>query len=228
MVSRLHWIALVLCLVGFGCQPPATEQTDGNGANVELGEPSGNAGTGAGEEGAAAVTVENGEVAIGPGNTTIQFVGVHADPEKPDPRTGVFTDFAGKLSVVDESNALSGVEVVIQTASLATGIEELNNHLQGPDFFEVNAHPEAKFVSTDVSAGEGEGQFTVTGDLTLHGETQEISFPATFTVADSEAKLQSEFTLDRTQFDINYGPDQILPEVQMTITVGQATEVPAG
>ncbi|MCB1055013.1 MAG: YceI family protein, partial [Acidobacteria bacterium] len=82
------------------------------------------------------------------------------------------------------------------------------------DFFDVETYPTATFHSTGVAAGETEGTYSVTGDLTLHGVTKQITFPATIAVTDDEVSAQAEFSINRFDFDIKYPgkPDDLIRE----------------
>ena len=155
------------------------------------------------------------EIALTPENTTIQFVGVHTDPAKPDPRTGQFTAFEGQAVV--EGHALQSLRVEIETKSLTTEIDKLTEHLLSGDFFNIGEHPQATFVSTKIEPN-GTGQVNVTGDLTLLGQTQSITFPAAVSTVDG-LSLKAEFNIDRTQFGMNFGVDKIEKEVKLTINV---------
>jgi polyisoprenoid-binding protein YceI len=168
---------------------------------------------------AAMIAAANGkQISLSPENTLIQFVGVHVDPAKPDPRTGKFNKFNGKITALD--NQIKSISADIDTASLSTDIELLTNHLKGTDFFNVNEHPVAKFASTRIEPA-GDGRLKVTGDLTLLGKTQSISFPATVSFAEPFS-LQADFKIDRTQFGMDYGTDRVLKDVEMTIAVKEA------
>lgn len=158
----------------------------------------------------------DGTVKLNPANTTIQFVGIHVG-DKPDPRTGTFGDFSGTAEVTD--GALQSVSVEIDTASLETDIEKLTNHLKSPDFFNVNEHPKASFVSSKIEPA-GDGKVTITGDLTLLGQTKTISFDAEV-VTDEQLQLKAEFPIDRTEFGMDYGTDKVDKEVAMTVMIGR-------
>ena len=73
--------------------------------------------------------------------------------------------------------ALRRIDVTIEPASIATGVERRDNHLRSPDFFDVANHPTMRFVSTRVTA-EGATRFQVAGHLTMRGLTR----PVTLTV----------------------------------------------
>jgi polyisoprenoid-binding protein YceI len=156
------------------------------------------------------------DVALTPKNCRIQFVGTHAG-EKPDPRTGHFAKFSGTAAV--DAGKLKSVAVNIDTKSLATDIDRLTNHLKSPDFFNVNEHPTAKFVSKSIESTP-DGKTKITGELTLLGTTKSISFPAAVTT-DGGLSLKAEFPIDRTAFGMNYGVDRVEKTVQMTVTVGK-------
>lgn len=167
------------------------------------------------------VAIENGAIALSPANTMIEFVGTHAG-DKPDPRVGHFGQFTGTLSVDPATQALTGVSIKIDAASLKTEIDKLTDHLKSPDFLEVAAYPEISFQSTSIRPGEG-GLVDIVGDLTLHGETKSVTFPATITVADAGLTLNSKAKIDRTEFKMEFGVDRVLKDVDIRIVVGKPT-----
>lgn len=170
------------------------------------------------------VKVESGVATLGPDNTKIIFVGTHVGA-KPDPRTGGFKTFSGKAEVDPDTKMLTGVSLEIDTTSLWTEIPKLTDHLKNADFFDVREHPTARFQSTGIKAGEaGKGLYTMTGKLTLHGVTKEISFPALINLTDKGLTVVSKFTIDRSEFGMTFGPDKVENKVALTVTVGEKTE----
>ena len=162
-----------------------------------------------------------GAVALSPQNTLIQFVCAHVGP-KPDPRTGHFGKFNGQAQLDPASKSLRSVNVEIDTNSITTQFDKLTNHLKSPDFFEARQYPTAKFESTKITPGQ-DGKSQITGKLTLHGVTKEISFPATVAVSESGMTLSSNFSIDRTHFGMNFGPDQVEKKVDLKIAIGEKT-----
>jgi polyisoprenoid-binding protein YceI len=82
---------------------------------------------------------------------------------------------------------------------------KLTEHLKTPDFFDVAKFPDAKFVSTEIRAGGDKGaSHTVTGNLTMHGVTKSVTFPATIAVTADTASVDSDFSINRKDFGINY------------------------
>ncbi len=116
-----------------------------------------------------------------------------------------FPDFGGTLKV--EGEKLVGVEVVVKMAALMADSEKLTGHLKNEDFFSVDTMPESKFVGT-VTDG------TVTGDLTLHGVTKQLSFPATVSIDAATVSAETEFTINRQDFGVSYPgkPDDLIQD----------------
>jgi polyisoprenoid-binding protein YceI len=167
---------------------------------------------------ADAVPIQAGAATLTPQNTKIQFVCAHVGP-RPDPRKGGFAKFSGKIQIDPAAKVVKTLEVEIDTASLFTEFDMLTNHLKSPDFFEVRRHPTATFVSTKIEPGGGSAK--ITGKLTLHGVTKEIGFPATLEIGDSGLTLKSEFTLDRSEFGMNFDPKKVENKVSLTVVVGE-------
>jgi polyisoprenoid-binding protein YceI len=168
------------------------------------------------------VPLAKGVAALSPDNTKIQFVGTHVGA-KPDPRTGGFAKFSGKAQLDEAGKSLKSVSVNVDTASLFTEIPKLTDHLKTADFFEVREYPTAKFESTKITPGK-DGQATITGNLTLHGVTKEISFPATVKVGAEGLVVKSEFSIDRTDFGMKFSPDRVEKKVSLTVVVGEKTQ----
>jgi polyisoprenoid-binding protein YceI len=149
-----------------------------------------------------------GSLAINPSNSKIEFMGAKVTAS----HLGGFTDFAGTLELGEPVDA-SRIEVTIQTASLYADKEKLTKHLKSPDFFDVAKFPTATFRSTDIRA-DGAGH-TITGDMTLHGVTKRISFPATIAVTDEGVRANAEFSINRQDFGIAYpgAPDDLIRDL---------------
>jgi polyisoprenoid-binding protein YceI len=88
---------------------------------------------------------------------------------------GKFTGLTGKLNLSDADVSKSSIEASIAVATLNTGDEQRDGHLKSADFFDAEKFRSMTFVSIKVvPTGEGEGK--VTGDLTLHGVTKQVTF----------------------------------------------------
>lgn len=85
---------------------------------------------------------------------------------------GGFKSFNGSI-VIGETPEQSSVTVEIDVASIDTGVDDRDAHLRSADFFDVENQPTATFASTAVSP-QGDGNYTVTGDLTIAGVTRSV------------------------------------------------------
>ncbi len=128
---------------------------------------------------------------------------------------GMFGKYAGKFTLDIANPQTATFQFVIDAASLDTKSAKRDEHLQGPDFFDVKQFPTISFVSTSVTAGKDAKSFNVTGNLTLHGVTKEIVIPMTNTGAGKDPYgnerigLAARFSLKRSEF----GMGAMVPQV---------------
>ena len=87
---------------------------------------------------------------------------------------GRFRDFSGSVRIDDAAPHLSGVEAVIEAASIDTGDERRDEHLRSPDFLDAAEATQITFRSTRVEGDAREG-WRLTGDLTIRGTTREVT-----------------------------------------------------
>ena len=88
---------------------------------------------------------------------------------------------------------------------------KLITHLKSDDFFSVEKNPKATFK---ITKAEGSGaNYTLTGDLTIKGITQSVSFPATVKADANGVSATAKITLDRTKWDIRYGSKSFIPNI---------------
>lgn len=215
MRYKTFWLLLVAVSLFLGCgDPPAeSEEADADAPVVELGTEDDETI----DETSATTPSDSTMIELTPENTQIGFVGTHIVEEGPDPdaRSGQFEAFQGTATMTE--GMLSKIAVEIETSSLQTENEKLTGHLKSPDFFDVREHPNASFTSTSIEPA-ADGEVNITGDLTLLGNTKTISFPATVST-DGGFELNAEFTIDRTEFGMDYGVDKVEKTVTMTIGI---------
>ncbi|MEZ5238376.1 MAG: YceI family protein [Microthrixaceae bacterium] len=87
---------------------------------------------------------------------------------------GAFDEYEGSGYFDAEEPSRSHLELTISASSINTGNEDRDNHLRSNDFFDMENHPSIEFRSTAVER-TGEGEYTVTGDLTMKGVTRPVS-----------------------------------------------------
>jgi len=88
---------------------------------------------------------------------------------------GEFTKIGGSVLLNPADPTKSSVEVTIDAGSLSTREPQRDEHLRSADFFDVAKYPTLTFRSKRIEK-LGEEYFKVTGDLTIHGVTKEITF----------------------------------------------------
>jgi polyisoprenoid-binding protein YceI len=88
--------------------------------------------------------------------------------------TGTFNKIKGSATMEGEDPSTLKVDVTIEAASVDTGNEKRDQHLRTPDFLDVAKYPTITFVSKKVVKGDP-GKLKITGDLTIHGVTREIT-----------------------------------------------------
>jgi polyisoprenoid-binding protein YceI len=222
---KLRSLITSLFLVAGVCVfAPAQDRPQRPGADPTGSDPTGSDPAGSDPVAPKPVALDHGAAKLNPTNTTIQFTGTHAGDE-PNPRVGHFQRFSGTASV--ESETLQAITVEIEAGSLTTRIPDLTNHLKSPDFFDAREYPTAKFESTQIAAG-GDDEYRVTGNLTLLGTTQEISFPATVAIGEEGITLRGNMMLDRTMFGMDKLTQRVNKEVELAVTIGQAATTGPG
>lgn len=134
-------------------------------------------------------------------NSKIEFVGSKVTGK----HDGSFKTFSGTITAVEGDPTKSSVTVEVDAASIQSDNEKLTGHLKSPDFFDVEKHPKVTFRSTSIKSGGDKGAtHTVAGDLTMHGVTKTITFPATIEVKGDAATVKSEFAVNRKDFGMVY------------------------
>jgi polyisoprenoid-binding protein YceI len=88
---------------------------------------------------------------------------------------GSFSGLSGTLTENPAEPTLSSVEASLDVSTISTGDAQRDAHLKSADFFDAEAYPQMTFKSTRVEK-QGEGEYKVTGDLTLHGVTKPVTF----------------------------------------------------
>ncbi|MGA9856276.1 MAG: YceI family protein [Solirubrobacteraceae bacterium] len=85
---------------------------------------------------------------------------------------GEFGEFEGTLEIGDGLSSAKAYGTV-KTQSVDTSEAQRDEHLRSPDFFDAAQYPELTFESTSIEALDDD-EFRITGNLTIHGVTNEI------------------------------------------------------
>jgi polyisoprenoid-binding protein YceI len=88
---------------------------------------------------------------------------------------GQFTAVTGVATLDETDVTKSRIEATIDAASVNTRDVQRDAHLKSADFFDVEKFPTLTFKSKRVARVGGD-ELAVTGDLTIHGVTREVTF----------------------------------------------------
>jgi polyisoprenoid-binding protein YceI len=86
---------------------------------------------------------------------------------------GKFEKFDAEVELDPKNLQAAKVTATIDTASVNTGVEQRDNHLRSPDFFDSEKHPSLVFTSTKVKQSGNE--LEVTGKLKIRDQAHEIT-----------------------------------------------------
>jgi polyisoprenoid-binding protein YceI len=118
---------------------------------------------------------------------------------------GQFRDVAAQLDVGENGARLAGSARV---ASVDVKDENLAAHLQSPDFFDAENHPELQFAAADIAIDDG--TVTVEGEITIKGVTKPtivtgtVAGPLTDPYGRERIGLAVSTTVDRTDFGVSW------------------------
>lgn len=135
---------------------------------------------------------------------------------------GYFNEVSGSFVIDDDPSACS-FEVLVNAESVDTNNAMRDRHIKGPDFFNVGEFPEMSFKSTAVQASED--GYAITGQLSLHGVSKEITVQAAHTGSGKDpwggfrTGFETVFTISRSEFGIDYMPDGLSDEIRLTISL---------
>lgn len=131
---------------------------------------------------------------------------------------GFFTEFDADIDFDPDAPENSSVVFTIDAASINTLWEARDKHVRGKDFLDVGKHADIVFRSKSIEM-TGDNTATLTGDLTILGETQEETFDVTLNksapspLPQLNGKVVTGFTItgeiDRTTYGVTYASGAI-------------------
>jgi polyisoprenoid-binding protein YceI len=143
------------------------------------------------------ITIPAGTWTVDPSHSRVEFSIRHMGIAS---IRGSFADFEAVIDGGDEPH-ISGA---IRVASVDTRDEARDGHLQSPDFFDSERHPEITFASTRFEEDR------VVGDLTIRGITREVELAARVTGAGTDPwgnerlGIELEGEIDRHEFGVSW------------------------
>ena len=154
---------------------------------------------------AGAETIDAGTVPVNRLSSAVRFT-VVAKKLFTFKEEGRFTDFDGHIAYDPADPASTRVDVTVYTGSVDTNNKDHDAMLRSEGFFEADRYPTMRFVSTGAGVGP-DGSLLVRGNLTIRDVTRAIEVPVRIQpAAGGDAKLETSFDIDRTEFGINGSP----------------------
>ena len=108
---------------------------------------------------------------IDPAHTNVEFTVRHMMISNVK---GQFQKTSGTIAANGNDPASAKIDATIDASSVDTRVEKRDAHLKSPAFLDVDKFPTITFKSTKIEA-VGPNKWKVTGDLTLHGVTKEVT-----------------------------------------------------
>lgn len=134
--------------------------------------------------------------------------------------TGFFTLKSGEVQLA-EGKLVGGKFVIDLTSVTVTdgAGDRLTNHLKSKDFFDVAVNTEAVYEINNVKYTT-DNTCSISGTLNMKGVSVPVSFTAMIRNADDKRFFgQAFFSIDRTQWGINYGPGNVANDVQLSVNL---------
>jgi polyisoprenoid-binding protein YceI len=93
--------------------------------------------------------------------------------------SGTFNDFDVTVDAKKDDFSDAVFELTAKVGSINTRVEPRDNHLKSADFFDAAKYPTLHFKSKAIKKA-GKNKYKLTGDLTMHGVTQQVTMNVTY------------------------------------------------
>ena len=137
---------------------------------------------------------------------------------------GRFNKTQGKITL-DTAAKTGSVEVVIDTASVSSGVDKLDEHLRGEDFFDSAKSPQMTFKSSDFTF-DGERVRQARGTLTINGITKPVTMEVTHFKCGLNPMIMRKVcgadmtaNIKRSDFGMKYALPMLADEVVLRVNV---------
>ncbi|MGW5850153.1 YceI family protein [Streptomyces sp. NPDC055254] len=142
---------------------------------------------------------------LDPAHSTVAFTALHIGFARIG---GRFNTFAGAVRIAERMED-SSMRVIIDAASIDTGVRLRDDHLRSADFLDAARHPTVEFYS-DRFIHRGGSRWAVAGALTLHGVSRSVTLDTRYlglgTGLEGEPRAACRATteLHREDFALNW------------------------
>jgi len=131
---------------------------------------------------------------------------------------------SGRVSLDPDAPQRSVVKLEIKTGTLDTGLSGLNNQIKGAGFLDVEKFPLITFKNTSTQKVNDQ-QYNLTGDLTFHGVTKQVTFRSDLIGQSKDSKGQSGtgsdnyLVIKRSEYGVQGDVGTVGDEIYLTIRI---------
>jgi polyisoprenoid-binding protein YceI len=136
---------------------------------------------------------------------------------------GAFTKVSGSAKFDAADPSKTSLDASIEASSVDTRVEMRDNDLRSPNFLEVQKYPTITFHAKQTKSA-GSGKLQITGDLTIHGVTKEVtldvdgpSAPIKDPWGNQRIGASGSTKINRKDFGVNGAPGVVGDEITITI-----------
>lgn len=170
----------------------------------------------------AAAAAQAGTWQIDPNHSSAQFSVRHLGVSTV---RGAFTKVSGSAQYDPSNPTKNSLNATIQAASIDTRVEMRDNDLRSPNFLDVQKYPTITFQSKQVKSA-GSGKLQISGDLTIHGVTKEVTLDVDGPAApikdpwgNQRIGASASTTINRKDFGVNGASGVVGDDISITIDV---------
>ncbi len=145
---------------------------------------------------------------VDPVHSTAQFTAKHFGIV---PVLGTIPIRSASVKLSGDGQIPVAVSAVLDVSKLDTHNDDRDSDLRSAHFFNTAANPDIRFESTKVE-GTNPKQFTISGDLTMNGQTHPVVLNAQVLASGKSPRGRSIVAysataeIDRTKWGMDYGP----------------------
>lgn len=170
---------------------------------------------------AAALGAQSETWTVDPVHSTAQFTARHFGIV---PVIGTIPIRSASVTLTPGTQIPIAVAAELDASKVDTHNDMRDGDLRSDHYFNVTATPTIRFVSTTVE-GSDPKHFTITGDLTMHGQTRSVVLNAQVVASGKSPRGRSIIayaattTVDRTQWGMSYGPMVVGNSVDISLNI---------
>src|SRR6266404_971173 len=143
-------------------------------------------------------------------------------------------EFTGEAQMTPDTLTPASLEITAKTASMeetSSVFTEPQKKIINKELREIvllpDQYPDIIFRSTSVNGkaiGSGQYDLKITGEITLHGMTHQITIPTKVTVTGNDLRAQGEFSVNRSDFKVKatsaaHGLVRVRNEIKFTFDI---------